>query len=377
LQEPVDSRTNVTYHRADDRWRRGGTGQPGDFGFGKPKPGHHRLVLSRLTVIEPLKVLIALFGLSFAVSASASGAKPPKVVFIGDAITYNWGSAFAANPNWFNRGSAGPPNQNQAYQIEARFQSSVVALHPAIVHILAGTEDIALADDATYATTVQSVQTSIMAMVTQAQNANIQVVLGTIPPLLATDSGSTVPVFQPILTLEVNAWIESYGQANNIPVVNYHDALCLCVGSTESAQSSSSLFTASGTIPSAAGYDTMTALAEAAIATLGLPLNYGYLGNVASPFQQPSPETNATTVPQGTSVQFTAYGVFGHSVPSTMLNTDFSGLNGTWTSSNPSVMYIGYNGAAFAVSPGTTTITYTSPQGIKFTPWTMTVQAKE
>ncbi|MGC2398374.1 MAG: GDSL-type esterase/lipase family protein [Acidobacteriaceae bacterium] len=326
---------------------------------------------------ERLKIFFALFSISLVVCTSAAGAKPPKVVFIGDTITYNWGSAFAANSNWFNRGSPGPPTQNQAYQILARFQTSVIDLHPAIVHILAGTEDLALADDATYATTVQSVETSIMAMVTQAQNANIQVILATIPPLLATDSGSTVPVFQPVLTLQINAWIESFGLANNIPVVNYHDALCLCVGSTESTQSSSSMFTASGVIPSASGYAAMTALAETAVATLALPLDYGYLGNVAAPFEQSSPELNATTVPQGTSVQFTAYGVFGHSVAGTMINTDFAGLNGTWTSSQTSVMNVGYNGAAFAVSPGTATITYTSPQGIKFTPWVMTVQASE
>jgi hypothetical protein len=118
----------------------------------------------------------------------------------------------------------------------------------------------------------------------------------------------------------------------------------------------------------------MTTLAENAIATIGLPIDGGSLGNLATLYQQKTPQTNATSVPQGTSVQFTAYGVFGHSVPSTMLNTSFTGLNGTWTSSNPGVMSIGYNGAAFAVAPGTATITYTSPQGIKFTPWTMTVQ---
>jgi hypothetical protein len=32
---------------------------------------------------------------------------PPKVVFIGDYITYYWDSAFAANPNWINKGSTG------------------------------------------------------------------------------------------------------------------------------------------------------------------------------------------------------------------------------------------------------------------------------
>src|ERR1700761_7202930 len=191
-------------------------------------------------MIYCFRLLIALWGIGFFASAMAHGANPPKVVFIGDPITYYWGTGFAANPNWLNRGSNGPPTQNQAYQIEARFQTSVVALHPAIVHILAGSEDVALADDATYTTTVQNVQTSIMAMVAQAQNAGIEVILGTIPPQLASTSGATVPVFQPVLTLQINAWIESYGAANNIPVVNYHDALCLCVGSTNPTLSASS-----------------------------------------------------------------------------------------------------------------------------------------
>jgi hypothetical protein len=30
---------------------------------------------------------------------------PPKVVFIGDWVPYNWASAFAANPNWVNQGT--------------------------------------------------------------------------------------------------------------------------------------------------------------------------------------------------------------------------------------------------------------------------------
>jgi lysophospholipase L1-like esterase len=342
-----------------------------------PETGQLGDLCSNRIMTEQFRALVVLLGVSFAACAYASAAKPPKVVFIGDAITYFWGSGFAANPNWLNRGSNGPPNQNQAYQIQARFQSSVVSLHPAIVHILAGSEDVATANDATFTTTVQSVQNSIIAMITEAQNADIQVILGTIPPQLASTSGTIVPVFQPVLILQINAWIESYGAANHIPVVNYHDALCLCVGSTNPTQSSSTLLTSSGVLPSASGYNAMTTLAENAIATLGLPINGGSLQNVATIFQQRTPQTNATSVPPGTSVQFTANGVFGHSVPSTMLNTDFNGLNGTWTTSSPGVMSIGYNGGAFAISPGTATITYTSPQGIKFTPWIMTVQGPD
>lgn len=310
-------------------------------------------------------------------AASAGAAKPPKVVFIGDAITYDWGVAFAANPNWFNRGSAGPYNENAAAQILTRFQSDVVNLHPAIVHILAGSEDVLEADDASYGITVQNVQTSITAMVTEARNANIAVVLGTIPPLTIGDSATTLGIYQPVLTLQINAWIEGYGLANHIPVVNYHDAICVCVGSTDPNDASNSMINASGLIPSAAGYAAMTSLAEIAIATYGLPLDSGYLGNLASIPEQRLPQTNLNAVPQGTSLQFTAYGVFGHSVPGAMTNTDFGGFNGVWTSTNPSVMYVGYSGVAFAASPGTATISYTSPSGVHFTPWVMTVQASE
>jgi hypothetical protein len=46
------------------------------------------------------KLTISLFALvlsAFAL-ATASTTKPPKVVFIGDYITYEWASVFAANP---------------------------------------------------------------------------------------------------------------------------------------------------------------------------------------------------------------------------------------------------------------------------------------
>src|ERR1700729_1033871 len=55
-----------------------------------------------------------------------------KVVFIGDWITYNWTSAFAANPNWINKGQLGDTYEGvgMAASVLARFQSDVVSLHP-------------------------------------------------------------------------------------------------------------------------------------------------------------------------------------------------------------------------------------------------------
>lgn len=51
------------------------------------------------------KVTVAFVALFLSAFFSASAANTaPKVVFIGDEITYGWASAFAANPNWINKG---------------------------------------------------------------------------------------------------------------------------------------------------------------------------------------------------------------------------------------------------------------------------------
>ena len=68
---------------------------------------------------------------------------PPSVVFIGDSITAIWGSGqqgpqFAEHPNWVDKGISGQ-NSNQ---LLARFQTDVIDLHPEIVHILIGTNDV-------------------------------------------------------------------------------------------------------------------------------------------------------------------------------------------------------------------------------------------
>ena len=97
------------------------------------------------------KVTVVLLALLFSAFFSASAATPaPRVVFIGDWVTYSWGGAFAANPNWINQGTPGQGllgNGNSADTL-ARFQSDVVNLHPAVVHIMIGSSDADEDDDA-------------------------------------------------------------------------------------------------------------------------------------------------------------------------------------------------------------------------------------
>lgn len=64
-----------------------------------------------------------------------------RVVFFGDSITELWGldvPALFAN-EVVNRGISGQTTE----QMLGRFRADVIALHPRVVHILAGTNDIA------------------------------------------------------------------------------------------------------------------------------------------------------------------------------------------------------------------------------------------
>jgi hypothetical protein len=66
--------------------------------------------------------LLALVLSAFA-SAKAATTAPPKVVFVGDYITYQWASAFAANPNWINLGNPEAIWLGSSEQILGGFQA--------------------------------------------------------------------------------------------------------------------------------------------------------------------------------------------------------------------------------------------------------------
>lgn len=315
-------------------------------------------------------LLIAGFASSVTM-VNAQKPPPPKVVFLGDSITGNWGNpansnAFQANPKWINQGK-GPGLQTSSAML-ARFQSDVVSYHPDIVHILAGAVDVSSASPASQPFVVGIFETNIMAMVAQATHANIKVILGTIPPLLVANSVQQPQYwysFEPTQVLELNAWIHSYGAANNIPVINYHDVLCACAGSINTAPNGYfPLMSQDGASPSPAGYAAITPLIEIALATLNLSLNSGYLSDPGS----------VNSLPEGNSTQFTAYGMYSDGIPRALLNANVAGVVGAWSSSNPSVMYVGYNGEAFALSPGQAQISFTTLGGVAFAPWDMTVE---
>jgi lysophospholipase L1-like esterase len=323
------------------------------------------------------RLTVAFLALLLSAVFSATAATPaPKVVFIGDQITHGWTSAFAANPNWINQGVpvVGYPSAGDSGSTLQRFQADVINLHPAIVHIMIGSADADEAHDATWRFFGPQFLIALESMVKEARDANIQVVLGLESENSSFANGAGGAAVQ------INSIIASYGALNNIPVINYGDALCGCVGST-GATGTPSPYLVEGTegmVPNAAGYALMTQMAEATINTMNLKLEGGYLQNAMQPNDNEegsttTPPSNVNSVGPAAVVQFTPVGYYGGGLAEPLTNTNFAGSNGTWASSNPLVMYINQQGLAWALSPGSAIITYTSPTGVKFSEWLMNI----
>jgi lysophospholipase L1-like esterase len=144
--------------------------------------------------------------------------KPSRVVFIGDSITENWA---LADPQFFqsgmvNRGIGGQTTP----QMLVRFRADVVALEPEVVHIMAGTNDIA---GNTGPTTAWDVKNNIASMVELARANGIRVVLGSIPPAATFNWRPQVDPVPQINAL--NAWLRDYATRNRLEYIDYHAAL--------------------------------------------------------------------------------------------------------------------------------------------------------
>jgi lysophospholipase L1-like esterase len=216
-------------------------------------------------------------GVSKTPTASIGHSTTPIVVFLGDSITAIWGSGqeglqFAEHPTWIAKGISGQ-NSNQ---ILARFQTDVVNLHPDIVHILVGTNDVypgwrlGPCDVPAGSQNAIDSPANVTAMVQMAQAADIKVILATIPPWetdpisvgdAAYDADPSVGRYALIDTW--NGWLRQYASANNIPLADYHTSL-----EASNHENYIPSLTLDGVHPSSQGYVVMTPVAEEAIASV-------------------------------------------------------------------------------------------------------------
>ncbi|MEP7243513.1 MAG: SGNH/GDSL hydrolase family protein [Gammaproteobacteria bacterium] len=175
--------------------------------------------------------------------------KPPRIVFMGDSITENWNLADAA---FFDRGivNRGISGQTSS-QMLVRFRADVVALRPGIVHILAGTNDVA---GNTGPLTAQDFKNNIMSMVDLARANGIAVVLGSIPPAAGF---SWRPELKPVPIIEeLNRWLRDYAAQNGLRYIDYYAALAGPAGELRGELGNE------GVHPNRKGYGIMRRLAE-------------------------------------------------------------------------------------------------------------------
>jgi lysophospholipase L1-like esterase len=191
-------------------------------------------------------------------ASSQQRANPPSpIVFTGDSITQFWedGDPQAgfptASPTLDERlqgavdvGIAGQVTS----QMLARFQTDVLTLHPSVVVILGGTNDLhALAEPTT---------DDVAQMAAEAAAAGAKVILGTLPPSDLGDVGvpGSVLTEDQVQSAEVtwNESITSIAAANGYLVADYYTAMLLPDGTQDK-----SLFLPDAVHPNDAGYAVM------------------------------------------------------------------------------------------------------------------------
>ena len=207
-------------------------------------------------------------------------ADPRRVVFMGDSITELWplAEAFPGQP-YVNRGISGQTTS----QMLVRMFPDVIALKPAAVVILAGTNDISRA---TGAVTAEMVKFNLQAMAQLAAANGIKVVLAAILPTDDTPvrpegaavgrggppqpQGLRTPIVRrknsemrpPSDIAELNAWMKEYAKAAGFTYLDYHAAMVDAEGMLRDGLSTD------GVHPTAAGYAVMAPLVTAALKTV-------------------------------------------------------------------------------------------------------------
>ena len=195
--------------------------------------------------------------------------KPPapsenRVVFFGDSITDIWhlDEYFPGKP-YINRGIGGQTTP----QMLVRFRQDVIDLHPKVVVILAGTNDIA---GNTGPMRLEDIEADFASLAELARAHDIKVIYCSILPVhnYTERSKDFFAQRSPQKILELNHWLKDYcafassssdSQRNNCVYLDYFSAVVDDKGLLKKDLADDGLH------PNAAGYKIMAPLAEVAI----------------------------------------------------------------------------------------------------------------
>jgi lysophospholipase L1-like esterase len=172
-----------------------------------------------------------------------------RVIFLGDSITEAWKPSVPSlfTGDVLDRGVSGETTT----QMLARFRTDVIDLHPAVVHIMGGINDIH-SPPGTALT-----RSNIESMVELARAHDITVILGAVMPS-SFFKGSPDLVPGPHIVW-LNRWLRDYAEENGLIYVDYHGPLQDGKLGIKDGLSNDGLH------PNRLGFEAMTPLARAAI----------------------------------------------------------------------------------------------------------------
>jgi lysophospholipase L1-like esterase len=176
----------------------------------------------------------------------------PDVIFIGSSVTENWA---IGDPQFFdgktnvNRGIGGQTTP----QILLRFMADAVRLRPKVIHILAGSNDIA---GNTGPIANADIENNLDAMMELALAHHIKVILSAITP---SEKYPWSPVDPKPRIRSINGWIQTWAGKPGVTIVDYAPALDNGQGAIKAGLSND------GVHPNRDGYRAMRPLAQSAI----------------------------------------------------------------------------------------------------------------
>ena len=179
-----------------------------------------------------------------------------RVVFLGDSITDYWKLAdyFPGKP-YINRGVDGQTTP----QMLVRFRQDVIDLHPRVLVVLAGTNDIA---GVTGPERSEDIEANYASMADLARVHHIGVVFASLLPVhnYTPEAKESFALRPRERILALNAWLKDYCDKNGLLYLDYSSALVDDHGMLRRDLSDDGLH------PNAAGYKIMAPLAEKTIA---------------------------------------------------------------------------------------------------------------
>ncbi len=175
----------------------------------------------------------------------------PRVVFLGDSITDGWRlNEYFPDRDFVNRGISGQVTG----EMLGRMKADVLDLRPALVVILAGTNDIARQ------VPNETIQANLYMLASLAEAHQIKVVLASVLPISDHHKAQN-PQYErslqrpPQTILALNSWIESFCKKHGFAYLDYFSHMVDTAGQLKAELADDGLH------PNAAGYRVMAPLA--------------------------------------------------------------------------------------------------------------------